>query len=129
MPSGGISGIQKSPPKIDANGGALKDLRSCFLRRFHLQDLMPLQQRRDPSLRIDVQRQHDHEEPRRKIGTARCARAGQPTTRSKWQRKSVASSSVSIESRSFPALLPCLALGDARRFFISGRECARGWDG
>ena len=51
------------------------------------------------SLCIDVQRQHDHEEPRRKIGTARCARAGQPTTRSKWQCESVASSSVAIESR------------------------------
>ena len=51
------------------------------------------------SLCIDVQRQHDHEEPRRKIGTARCARTGQPTTRSKWQRESVASSSVAIESR------------------------------
>ena len=94
--------------------------------------------RREPSLRIDEQHRHDHEEQVREIGTARCARELRPTTRSKWQRKgdglSAASGTILAGSFRRPTLgastsgraeLTCERLNEFRiefvRYFPHGR--------
>ena len=69
--------------------------------------------------RIERRRRHDHEVRRGEVGTARCARAGQTTTRSKWQRQSDASSSSAIHRAR--ALLPIGPAWAAATGFLAGK--------